>query len=731
MQIEPIARKRLRDDIIQRLTRMIVSGELDGDRPLKEIDIAKRLGVSRTPLREALLMLERDGLVVSAVNKGFRVAALSEDRVREIYPILGTLEGLAVRESGPMMRTQVSELRELNIELRGTRNKRRRHAIDREFHDTLCAMCPNRSLVEMVRSLWQHAQRYDGAVERGMADPAGSLREHVAITDAIARGDYVDAAAQIEDHWRRGVFTVIAWLRDRAVGYTMIALLVLALTSCSKREAALDDATWGYFVDETKIDLLVEQWSREQQPRTVAIEHVDVLGLPGLTSDQTVVVSGGLVRALGSSATVAVPPDALVVDGRGKTLMPGLVDMHTHTQLSEGHYILDLANGVTSVREMDGMPYLLRQRAAERANRLLVPNLYVAGKILASKPLEWYANVVTTPDEARAVVRAQKADGYEFIKVHNIVLPDVYDAICAEARAQGLDVVGHIPHDIPIAHALACGQRTFEHFKGYINDHDLTLTSEDYVGVTRGATVWNTPTFYMYRAHVRGDAARALLELPEMRYVPARDRARWRALANEPAKPVQLNVLPLSVKIFKDLIGIHARFLAGTDSGGGYPYHVPGFSLHEELRIMARNGMPLEDVLRTATIEPALAMRRESELGAIAVGKRADLMLLDASPLADLANLERIAGVMVRGIWLPRTTLDHMLDAIAAIARGGPAPTRADLTRTLDTLEQLRARGYVLRDHFLGWLRYRLEHAGMSVQRPLFAGIAALAPDDD
>jgi imidazolonepropionase-like amidohydrolase len=316
-----------------------------------------------------------------------------------------------------------------------------------------------------------------------------------------------------------------------------------------------------------------------------------------------------------------------------------------------------------------------------------------------------------------------------------MVLPEVYDAICDEARAQGLDVVGHIPHDIPIARAIACGQRTLEHFKGYINDHSLTLTTEDYVAVTRGAEVWNTPTFYNYRGQLRGDEARTLLNLPEMRYVSARDRARWRALAAEPANPVQQRVLPMSEKIFRDLLAIHARFLAGTDSGGGYPYHVPGFSLHEELRIMARNGMAVPEVLRTATVEPAIAMRREAELGTLEVGKRADLVLLAKNPLESIANLEAIDGVMVRGIWLPRGAIDEMLAAIAAIAgssaQPAPALNRADLDRALDTLEQLRARGYVLRDHFLGWLRFRLEAAHLPVARPLFEGIAPLAVDDD
>ncbi|HEY6180003.1 MAG TPA: FCD domain-containing protein, partial [Kofleriaceae bacterium] len=649
MHMQPMIRSRLRDDIADRIATLIVDGEL-ADR-LKEVELADQLGVSRTPLREALLMLEREGLVVSEVNKGFRVAALSESRVRELYPILGTLEGLAVRESGERLRARTAELRAVNAALRASRTGRQRHALDRRFHVLLRDACPNRALVELIGRLWRQAARFDGAADRGMANPTGSLREHVAITESIARGDLGGAAERLDAHWRTGIDVVVGWLRSHTAQLAMVVAVALwgasgcdrspgpattARAAATRSPAALDDATWGYFLDEAAIDLLVERWSQTYQPHAAAIEHVAVVTMahPGIDRDQTIVIDGGTLRAIGPSDRVAIPAGATVIDGRGKYVMPGLVDMHTHTNLSDSHYILDLANGVTSIREMDGHAYLLRQRSAERANRLLIPNLYVAGKILASAPLDWYATVVTTPDAARAAIREQKAAGYEFIKVHNVLRPEVYDAICAEARAQGLDVVGHIPHDTSVARAIACGQRTFEHFKGYINDRNLHLTDEDYVAATRGAEVWNTPTFYNYRGQLRGDEARALLtSAPEMRYVAARTRARWLALAAQPADPVQQGVLPLEEKIFRDLLAIHARFLAGTDSGGGYPFHVPGFSLHEELRIMARNGLPVAGVLAAATVEPGRAMRREAELGTLEVGKRADLVLLARDPL--------------------------------------------------------------------------------------------------
>jgi imidazolonepropionase-like amidohydrolase len=482
---------------------------------------------------------------------------------------------------------------------------------------------------------------------------------------------------------------------------------------------AISDADFGSVIDEAAIEALVDRVSREHAAGPpLAFEHVAVVSLahPGVDRDQTIVVRDGKIAAVGPAASVAIPAGATVIPGAGRYVMPGLTDMHVHTELSTSNYLLDLANGVTSVREMNGSPWLLRMRERERANQALIPNLYVAGPILAAMPFGESITVVTTPGAARAEVRAQRAAGYEFIKVHNVVPAPIYAAICEEARAQHLDVVGHIPHDTTIATAIACGQRTFEHFKSYIDDHTLTLTHEDYVAATRGADVWNTPTFETYRSHLRGDDARRVLAMPEMRYVSARDRAAWLALADEPAKPIQQGILTLSEQIFRALLPIGAHFLAGTDSGGGYPYMVRGFALHDELRIMAEQGMPIADVLRTATVEPQRAMRRD-DAGTIEVGKRADLLLLHENPLDAIANLAAIDGVAVRGRWLDRATLDHILDDIAQIYTAHPAPTRADLDRAITTLEQLRDRGDPLRDPFLTLLQVERSEAATKKSR--------------
>jgi DNA-binding GntR family transcriptional regulator/pimeloyl-ACP methyl ester carboxylesterase len=236
--MQPLVHSRLRDDIVARLAELIATGELGEVERLKEVELAARLGVSRTPLREALLVLEREGLVVSEAHKGFRVAALSEARVRELYPILGSLEALAVREGGRALRDRAGELNRINTQLRKSRGNARRHALDRRFHECLWSGSENTTLVELLRRLWRQAQQFDGAAERGMANPSGSVAEHAKIAEAIGRGELDRAAHVLEAHWRSGIEVVVGWLRRRGAA-ALVPLLALALwPACAPRSTA-------------------------------------------------------------------------------------------------------------------------------------------------------------------------------------------------------------------------------------------------------------------------------------------------------------------------------------------------------------------------------------------------------------------------------------------------------------------------------------------------------------
>lgn len=211
-----VAKARLRDDIVDQLAQLIGAGELTEVERLKEIELAGQLGVSRTPLREALLILERDGLVVSEANKGFRVAPLSEVRVRELFPILGALEALAVRTGGDVLVERVPELRAANKQIKaGTGGKR--YLLDRRWHELLWSGNPNRTLVDKLRRLWLEATRFDGNTARGMANPSGSIDEHAEITELIGKGQLAKAGKLVDEHWLGGIDVVIGWLRTRRI----------------------------------------------------------------------------------------------------------------------------------------------------------------------------------------------------------------------------------------------------------------------------------------------------------------------------------------------------------------------------------------------------------------------------------------------------------------------------------------------------------------------------------
>ncbi len=477
---------------------------------------------------------------------------------------------------------------------------------------------------------------------------------------------------------------------------------------------------WWFFLEESRIDQKIHHFSRTHHPQTFAVMHTTVIPMAGngALKDHTVVVQDGRIIAVAPSSRAKIPRSAVRIDAKGQYLIPGLTDAHVHQAASSSQWLLELGAGITTVRDLDGFPWTLAVRDRIQRGQLLAPNLYVSGTILNAEPMEWYATVVRTPEEGRRAVRDQKKAGYDFIKVHNLLEVETYDAIADEARKQGIDVVGHIPQGITVAHAVAAGQRTFEHFKGYILDQTLTLSDEDYVSATRGAPVWNCPTFYTYRSSLRGDEARALLNGFEMRFVSPRDRRNWLARASEAANPLQQNILDLSLKIFRDLLPINAPFLAGTDSGGGYAFMVPGFALHEELRLMQKAGLTPLQVLQSATIEPAKAMRKEKEFGTVEPGKRADLVLLSRDPRRSLDHLfQSIRAVSVRGVLLNRHDLDDMLQAVEEVySHTWPGPDVAPLASHIDevvqTYRRLRKEGYVLKTHYLNEISQLLRRAG-------------------
>lgn len=517
------------------------------------------------------------------------------------------------------------------------------------------------------------------------------------------------------------------WLGASAISSMFMAFsifVVFSVASGQTQTAERRGQLLASFVDESRIDELLDDVSMRFHPQSFAIQHVNLVSVTEgrVIPDQTVVVEAGRITQVGASASTTVRKGLSRVDGRGLYLSPGLTDMHVHQLTSSSQHLLNLTQGVTTVRDMDGFPWTLAMRERIRHGKLLAPNQYITGQILNGMPMGFYARVVTTPEEGRAAVREHKAAGYDFIKVHNILKPEVYAAALDEAHKLGIDVVGHIPQGITVAEAVRLGQRTLEHFKGYILDNGLTISEEDWVSATKGADVWLCPTFYTYRSTVRSEDARRILGLPEMRYASWRDRSAWRGLAETPVDQntaAQQRILAMSQEIFRRLLPIGPRFIAGTDSGGGFPFMVPGFALHEELRIMHETGLSPLDTLRSATVNAAAAMRQSSEFGSIEPGKRADLLLLTDNPLADPANLGKISAVVVRGIVLNRSDLDTIEAPIRAIYDPQPTPAvsapplRAEITAMVRRMKSLHQKGYIFRDHDVDKLAEALRQEGL------------------
>jgi len=515
--------------------------------------------------------------------------------------------------------------------------------------------------------------------------------------------------------------------RTPTVAIAVVGLVLAATAGDSSQESLKRRQALAYFADEARIDELVARVSEQYRPQNFAIRNVKLVSMAEgrVLPNQTVVVANGRISQVGPSSSTKLPIGIRVIDGGGNYLVPGLADMHVHEFVSSSQHLLNLMEGVTTIRDMDGFPWTLRVRENVRRGRLLAPNMYITGEILNGAPMGFYARVVTTTEAGREAVREDKAAGFDFIKVHNIMKPEVYEAVLDEAHRQKIDVVGHIPQGIKVADAIRLGQKTMEHFKGYINDSNLTISDEDYVTATKGADIWLCPTFSTYRNQLRGPDVLRVLSLPEMRYTSWRDRLDWKQRADEPVTPLvqaRQRILPMEEQIFRQLLPIGARFIAGTDSGGGYALMPPGFILHEELRLIQENGLSPFETLKTATVNAAAAMGRSGEFGSIEAGKRADMVLVTADPLADSANLLQIKTVIVRGIVLERKDLDYIGESIRAIYDPQPTPTSAtpatalDVKRMLMRMQLLHGKGYIFRTQDIEQLQTLLRDEGYTAE---------------
>jgi imidazolonepropionase-like amidohydrolase len=440
-------------------------------------------------------------------------------------------------------------------------------------------------------------------------------------------------------------------------------------------------------------------------PQVVAFVNVNLIPMDRerIIEGQTVIVRDGRIMLIAPAGQTKVPVGALSVDGRGKYLMPGLADMHVHLypgagiqdDLASQQLQLFLANGVTTIRNMIGKPehLMLRERVAK--GELLGPRIYTAGPPLLG-------NTVPTPEAGERAVIEQKKAGYDFLKVHEALSPETYAAIVAAAKRVGIPFAGHVTATVGLKRALEAKQTSIEHLDGYLqamvadNSPVPPTPSQVVLGpvlehideskipalasATRAAGVWNDPTLTLFKIIVSDDKPEELLKWPELQYVPAKMRDGFsrqkQSTADIPAPASERQrYLELRNKMLMALHKAGAKLLIGPDSPQFFL--VPGFATHRELQSFVDAGLTPYEAIEAATRNPgeyiAEIMKAQRDFGTVEVGLRADLLLLDANPLQSVANLQKRAGVMVRGRWLPESELRKMLEKIAALNRA-PAP---------------------------------------------------------
>jgi len=392
--------------------------------------------------------------------------------------------------------------------------------------------------------------------------------------------------------------------------------------------------------------------------------------------EQTVIVRGDRIEAVGPSKTTKVPKGATVIDGRGRFLLPGLAEMHGHipppnapAEMIENVLFLYVANGITTVRGMLGAPGQLELREKAKNGTIVSPNLYLAGP-------SFNGNSVNSPADAERMVREQKAQGWDLLKVHPGLTRDEYDAMARTAKEVGIRFGGHVPVDVGLLHAIEMGQETFDHIDGYIELLDGgagpldSARVTDIVRRTREANAWIVPTNVLWETILGVASLDTLRSYPELRYMPPAMVKSWVTTHENRLSSPQLN-LPMARQIASNRVALlralhlgGVRILMGTDAP--QQFSVPGFSLHRELRNMAAAGMSPFDIIATGTRNVGAYFAASDSFGTIAPGQRADLLLVNANPLDQLVNLEKRSGVMVRGRWLAEPEIQARLARIAA-----------------------------------------------------------------
>jgi len=461
--------------------------------------------------------------------------------------------------------------------------------------------------------------------------------------------------------------------------------------------------------------------------QSLAIKHVTVIDATGHSPERnrTVIVDGDRIVAVGPWRKTHIPGKAVVVDGTGKFLIPGLWDMHVHgasdTRAPWSH-LLFVANGVVGVRDMSGPPDAHAWRATQVSNPDPSPTIYLGSPIVDGPNPTWPDSIVVADEaQGREVVDRQQQRGADFIKVYSRLSRNAYFAIADEASKRGIPFEGHVPESVTAAEASEAGQRSIEHLtqvaegcskeeqaitaerqrlEASFRAPDATMPQKIAAGqniirlnfhvvesfdeataqslfaqfVKHGT--WQAPTLTLLQGQIDDPLN---TNDPRLQYLSKEVRAKWDAgyYSHFPptARAAMVQLAKAQFDESKRIVALMYRsgvpILAGTDTMN--PQCFPGFGIHDELALLVDAGLSPLAALQAATRNAADFMGQLDRRGTIEVGKIADFVLLDKDPLADIHNTRSIQAVVLSGKLYPRAALDAMLAKAQMLASNGDA----------------------------------------------------------
>jgi hypothetical protein len=386
----------------------------------------------------------------------------------------------------------------------------------------------------------------------------------------------------------------------------------------------------------------------------------------------TIVIEGERITAVGPADSIRSPAGASIIDATGKTVIPGLWDMHTHLFLSgEEAGLMQLAAGITSVRDVaSDIDAALSHRERARLGTMLSPRIVLAGFI--EGPGRWAGPsevLVRTEDEARAWVARYDSLGYKQIKLYNLVHPDLVPTIAEEAHKRGMRLSGHIPRGLTIESAVKLGFDEFQHaaflFSTFYQDSLYVPRMRAYSEVAtnvaptfdvdaprvtdlisflrdRRTVVDGTFNVWQNRSRPLPDGNDPIFG-PTIAWMPPLMKRGFRTSPPPPEAAARAEAASANYRrMLKRLYDAGITLVPGTDN-------VPGLSLHGELEVYERAGIPAPAVLQIATIVPARVMKDDKDYGSIARGKIADLAIVNGRPAEHITDLRRTERVVRAG----------------------------------------------------------------------------------